>query len=202
MRSRIILLILFCLCATQCESRKNIIFSNSYTKIYKNSVCKPDEKFPQIVMIPFFESATQLVEDCKTYPKHKTALAMMIFYHKWQEYFGDSDYSVKNTLNKTMIKWGKNVRALDANGFDLEGEPLTHALIAGLTESKTVVWVWQGKHGKISETSLMHELVHISLGASVGNFDPDHEGGKYYGWSPAHSVMIEEAKDMLRAFNI
>jgi hypothetical protein len=45
--------------------------------------------FPQMVLIPFFENASQIVPNCQTYPKHETALAFFIFYHKWTEYFGD-----------------------------------------------------------------------------------------------------------------
>ncbi|MAL13218.1 MAG: hypothetical protein CL554_07290 [Algoriphagus sp.] len=154
-----------------------------------------------MIMIPFFHRATQIVPDCQTYPKHKTALALMIFYHKWQEYFGDDDYKVKELLNKVMVKWGRHLRTIEARGFNLHGEPITKATIQGIVETDTIIWVWQA-YGKISETSLMHELVHISLKASIGTTDPDHEGHVYEGWTPAHTRMIEEAKDMLRAFNI
>jgi len=180
---------------------ENVIFSNTYTKIYKNSRCKPSDGFPQMIMIPFFHRATQIVPDCKTYPKHKTALALMVFYHKWQEYFGDDDYAVKELLNKVMVKWGRHLRTIEARGFNLHGEPITKATIQGIVETDTIIWVWQA-YGKISETSLMHELVHISLKASIGTTDPDHEGDTYQGWTPAHTRMINEAKDMLRAFNI
>jgi len=194
-----ILIVLFC--AVSCNAHENVIFSNTYTKIYKNSRCKPSDGFPQMIMIPFFHRATQIVPDCKTYPKHKTALALMVFYHKWQEYFGDDDYAVKELLNKVMVKWGRQLRTIEARGFNLHGEPITKATIQGIVETDTIIWVWQA-YGKISETSLMHELVHISLKASIGTTDPDHEGDTYQGWTPAHTRMINEAKDMLRAFNI
>jgi hypothetical protein len=45
-------------------------------------------------------------------------------------------------------------------------------------------------------------LVHLALKAKNGTADPDHEGSKYRGWTVAHSNMIIEAKQMLRAFNL
>ncbi len=201
MKKKILSILIILFFAVSCNSHNNVIFSNTYSKIYKNSRCKPSDGFPQMIMVPFFHRATQIVPDCKTYPKHKTALALMVFYHKWQEYFGDDDYAVKELLNKVMIKWGRHLRTIEARGFNLHGEPITKATIQGIVETDTIIWVWQA-YGKISETSLVHELVHISLKASIGTTDPDHEGDVYHGWTPAHTRMIEEAKDMLRAFNI
>ena len=201
MKKKILSILIILFFAVSCNSHNNVIFSNTYSKIYKNSRCKPSDGFPQMIMIPFFHRATQIVPDCKTYPKHKTALALMVFYHKWQEYFGDDDYAVKELLNKVMVKWGRQLRTIEARGFNLHGEPITKATIQGIVETDTIIWVWQA-YGKISETSLIHELVHISLKASIGTTDPDHEGHMYQGWTPAHTRMIEEAKDMLRAFNI
>ena len=198
----IIVALIVCMSSLSCHPHGGIIFSNTHLKIYKNSVCKPADGFPQMIMIPFFESATQIVPSCQFYPKHKTALALLVFYHKWHEYFGDDNYAVKDLLNKVMIKWGNELRTVYARGYDLDGNAVNKATVKGLVESSTIIWVWKGFYNKMSETSLMHELVHISLKATTGTGDPDHEGDVYPGWTPAHSRMIIEANDMLRAFNI
>ena len=84
----------------------SVLFSNQNKPIYESSLCIPGDPLPQMVLIPFFEEASQIMPNCKTYPKHMTALAMMVFYHKWEEYFGDSDYAVRGMLQKVMIQWG------------------------------------------------------------------------------------------------
>ena len=161
----------------------------------------PDQPLPQMVFIPFFEEATQVVPNCEIYPKHKTALAMMIFYHKWVEYFGDRDFAVRGMLQKVMIRWGSEKRT-SIKGFDLNGKPFSSRTIIGKVEAENIIWVWKGYGSKISESALTHELVHLALMVKHGSPDADHEGHKYRGWTPAHSAMIVSAKRMMRAFNL
>ena len=138
----------------------------------------PDQPLPQMVFIPFFEEATQVVPNCEIYPKHKTALAMMIFYHKWVEYFGDRDFAVRGMLQKVMIRWGSEKRT-SVKGFDLNGKPFSSRTIIGKVEAENIIWVWKGYGSKISESALTHELVHLALTAKHGSPDADHEGHKY-----------------------
>jgi len=154
-----------------------------------------------MILIPFFESASQVVPNCKTYPKHQTALAFFVFYHKWTEYFGDKNYAVRGVLEKVMVQWDVN-KKISSRGYNLKGERLKDHNIIGRVESSTIIWVWQGYNNKISQSALFHELVHLALRAKNGTADPDHEGSKYRGWTGAHSVMIIEAKQMLRAFGL
>ena len=152
-------------------------------------------------MIPFFKNATQLVPNCATYPKHKTALALMIFYHNWLRWFDDDDLAVRDALEKVMVQWGTEKRRIK-KGYNLKGEEAEYGLATGITLSSSVIWVWQGHFHKISESSLMHELVHIALRAQIGHGDSDHEGNKFDGWTISHSAMILEANEMLRDFDI
>ncbi len=179
----------------------SVLFSNENKPIYESSLCVPGDPLPQMVLIPFFEEASQIVPNCKTYPKYMTALAMMVFYHKWEEYFGDSDYAVRGMLQKVMIQWG-TTKKTSKRGFNIHGEAFTERVIIGRVEAKNIIWVWQGYNHKISQSALMHELVHLALYAKNGSPDADHEGSKYKGWTFAHSLMIDDAKDMLRAFNL
>jgi len=154
-----------------------------------------------MIFIPFFEEASQIVPNCQTYPKHQTALAFFIFYHKWTEYFDDRNYAVRGMLEKVMVRWDIE-KKISKKGYKLNGERFEDHNIIGRVESNTVTWVWQGYNHRISQSALFHELVHLALMAKNGTADPDHEGPKYRGWTPLHSSMIIECKQMLSAFNL
>ena len=201
MLKKIVILLSIVSCFTCSGHGPNVFLSNNNKAIYKSSVCDPDKSFPQMILIPFFENASQIVPNCQTYPKHQTALAFFVFYHKWTEYFNDNDYAVRGMLQKVMVEWGME-KKISKRGFNLKGQPFKNRVIIGRVESSTMTWVWKGYNHKISESALMHELVHLALKAKNGTADPDHEGSKYRGWTYAHSLMIDECKQMLRAFGI
>ena len=188
-------------CLTCSGHGPSVFLSNDNKTIYKSSVCDPEKPFPQMILIPFFENASQVVPNCQTYPKHQTALAFFIFYHKWTEYFGDRDFTVRGMLEEVMIQWDAD-KKISKRGYSLNGEPFENRTIIGRANSDSMTWVWQGYNHRISRSALFHELVHLALRAKYGTADPDHEGPKYRGWTPAHSAMIIETKQMLRAFNL
>jgi len=198
---KVVIVFSLLLCFTCSSTGPSVFLSNENKAIYKSSVCDPSKPFPQMILIPFFENASQIVPNCKTYPKHETALAFFIFYHKWTEYFGDRDYAVRGMLEKVMVQWGTS-KKVSKKGYNIKGEPYENHNIIGRVETDTMTWVWQGYDHRMSQSALFHELVHMALRAKYGSADPDHEGLKYRGWTPAHSVMIIEAKQMLRAFNL
>jgi len=179
----------------------NVFLENDFQKIYKYSQCKEGESFPQMITIPFFERATQIVPNCETYPKHKTALALMVFYHHWNKNFGDEKLLVKEMLESVMVEWGVKKKHLD-RAYNIKGKKKHNAVIIGIVKSKSFIWVWEGYEHKISESSLMHELVHLAIRTEYGHGDADHEGNKYPGWTERHTEMIKQAKDSLRAFGI
>tara|TARA_R100000808_G_C2144407_1_gene152198 strand:- start:667 stop:1278 length:612 start_codon:yes stop_codon:yes gene_type:complete len=189
--------------ATTCSNHNSTIFlNNNYKYIYRTKLCDPEKPFPQMVIIPYFEKASQIIPNCKTYPVHQTALALFIFYHQWLEYFGDRDMAVRGMLQRVMIEWGTKKRVSKA-GYTMDGQPNESGNILGIVESKNMIWVWQGYRHKMSESALFHELTHLAIRAVHGEHgDPDHEGPKYRGWSRAHTKMIVESKQMLRAFEL
>jgi len=126
---------------------------------------------------------------------------MMVFYHHWVNRFGDEDLIVKDALENLMIEWSKKKKTVK-KGFSLDGKPRKNVTVTGITKTKSYIWVWEGYYHKISESSLIHELVHVALRAKNGHGDSDHEGSKYEGWTTDHSAMILEAKETLRSFNI
>jgi hypothetical protein len=199
---KIAIILFLTLFAVTCSSHNSTIFlKNDHKIVYKRDYCNSDRSFPQMILIPYFNQASQIVPNCKTYPVHKTAMALFIFYHNWLENFGDKDMVVRGMLEKVMIKWGTEKR-VGSKGYDLKGQRYKNRNVIGLVETDSIIWVWQGYHHKISESALIHELVHLALRAKNGTADPDHEGHKYRGWTSRHSRMIIEAKKMLRAFNL
>jgi len=189
--------------AINCHSNSSTIFlNNEYRKIAITTQCDPKKKFPQLIILPYFEHASQLVPNCQTYPVHKTSLALFIFYHQWIENFGDDSFTTRGMLQRVMIHWDTKKRS-GVNGYDMEGEKFeSDRNIIGLVETDSIIWVWQGYHHRISESSLIHELVHLALRAKNGEADADHEGPKYEGWTPRHTRMISETNQMLRAFEL
>jgi len=198
----IAIILFLALFASTCNSHNSTVFlKNDFKVVYKSEYCNSDRDFPQMILIPYFNQASQIVPNCDTYPVHKTAMALFIFYHQWLEYFGDRDMAVRGMLERVMIKWGTEKRTI-GSGYDLKGERFENRNIIGLVETNNIIWVWQGYHHKISESALIHELVHLALRVKNGTADPDHEGFKYRGWTAGHSRMIIETKKMLRAFNL
>ena len=201
MKKIFFLLIIILFSATCNNHNSTVFFNNSYKHIYKQEICIKNKSFPQLILIPYFEKASQLVPNCKTYPVHQTALALIVFYHVWLEYFGDLDLSIKGMLQNVMIEWDTKKKTR-ISAYDIDGQPVENRNIIGLVKSNSIIWVWQGYHHKISESSLMHELVHLALRAKNGSGDPDHEGHKYRGWTPLHTSLIVEANSILRAYGL
>ncbi len=202
MIKKIMICLVLMLSATTCNGHNSTIFlKNDYKIVYKSDYCNPERSFPQMILIPYFNKASQIMPNCETYPVHKTAMAMFIFYHQWLETFGDRDMAVRGVLEKVMIKWGTEKR-VGKRGYDINGEKYKNRNIIGLVETDSIIWVWEGYNHRISESALIHEFVHLALRAKNGNADPDHEGHKYRGWTPRHTRMIIETKKMLRAFNL
>jgi len=203
MIKKIIIFLFILTFSVTCSNHNSTIFlNNDYKYVYKTKLCDPEKSFPQMILIPYFNRASQVVPNCETYPVHQTALALFVFYHQWLENFGDHNMAVRGMLENVMIEWGKEKRS-SKGGYNLRGEPNQSGIIIGIVESKSMIWVWEGYGHKISESALFHELTHLAIRAVHGKHgDPDHEGPKYRGWTLAHSKMIIESRQMLRAFEI
>lgn len=202
MLKKLVILLSLVLCFTCSGHGTTIFLNNDYRTIYIKTQCDPNKDFPQLIIIPYFEYASQLVPDCNTYPVHQTAFALFIFYHQWMEHFEDHDMAVKAMLEKVMIQWDTKKR-VSKKGYNIKGEPYENHKIIGVVETSSIIWVWEGHHHRMSESALIHELVHLAIRAQQGKHgDPDHEGPKYRGWTKAHSRMIIETRQMLRAFEL
>ena len=94
-------LLIIILCGVTCNNQNSTIFlNNDYKVIYKRSSCKPNKENPQMISIPYFDNAAQVMPNCQTYPVHQTAFALFLFYHQWLKYFEDNDMAVRGVLEK------------------------------------------------------------------------------------------------------
>ena len=200
LRSFVIVLFLLLCAACPIHTGTGSFFSDN-KKLYNSSACNPKKPFPQMIVLPFFESASQIVLDCKVYPKHQTSLAMMVFYEYWVDNFGDHDQSVKKMLQSVMIEWGLKKKKIP-KAYNISGGVIVNPTIVGMVKSKSMIWVWKGYDNKIANSSLAHELVHLALRAKNGHGDSDHEGYKYRGWTQRHTYIIKQINKALLSFNI
>jgi hypothetical protein len=156
--------------------------------------CNPMGSFPQRNPLPYWKYATQTQYTCDVYEKDNIAWSLLIFYELWEAEFGDIGGKVKNALQQLQITWGAESRVV-INVYSIQGEFLETAEVTGLVESRHSIWV--AAAADISDTALIHELVHISLIHSCGSADADHEGDEYPCWSPYHSMFIDHVNLIL-----
>ena len=157
--------------------------------------CIPSAPFPQINPLPYFDNGQHVQFSCSVYDKDHVAWSMLIFYELWERKFGDPDGQLMNALNKVTIVWGKDVKTVN-NVYDMDGNFLEKATVSGLMKNDTTIWVW-AESENISDTSLVHELVHIELHHICGDADADHEGELFPCWKAEHSSFIDMVNEVL-----
>ena len=103
--------------------------------------------------------------------------------------------------NDVMINWGLETKTVPT-AYNIDGVRLKNPVVVGLAISPTILWAHVGDTGYVSDTSLVHELVHLALWAINGHADADHEGNNHGGWTSKHSRFVRELNSLLRTFNI
>lgn len=153
------------------------------------------KSFPQMIEIPGFVNAWQLVNSCSSHPAEKTSIAMSIFLKEWEEEFGRT-YRVRDNLNTILISWSRERKS--GSGYSTSGDYLHSADYSGLTITKGTVWVKVKDAERICESSLAHELAHASIWALKGtDGDPDHLGREYRGWTTETSLVVQRTNEKL-----
>ena len=166
-----------------------------------HDICDSSAAFPQMLEIPVFSKAWQVVHSCDKHPREPTSVAMLVFYTKWDETFGDYNGDIWGALNKLMVAWSPSSKRGDA--YDIDGNPVKDVSFGGVALSPSYIWVKVYPDRLICESSFVHELVHIAIWTIKGsNGDPDHAGPKYRGWSVDHSKFIEDVNDELCTLGI
>jgi len=122
--------------------------------------------------------------------------SIMIAYVIWAETFGDKDEELKAALHYLVVIWKPAAWEIDSTIFSVDGKKAKHSSVVGLTDSPFVIEVSAAK-GRVCETSLVHELVHVFLWHTTSSPDADHEGDKYEGWTKNHTMFIEHTNELL-----
>ena len=163
--------------------------------------CDPTLDVPQRIRIPSFKDAWQTVEICEQHHSDETAWAMTIFYDEWIITFGDDDGYVLNALGDIEITWSMESK-IEKNLYGLDGTFYEEAEVHGLFQnSPEHIWVYAPIDTVISDTALIHELIHLALFVSFGDPDPDHEGDKYSGWTVNHTQLIDKVAARLHEYH-
>ena len=58
--------------------------------------CVEDGKFPQMVMLPSFTAASQIVPRCHLFDRDEVAWVLNVFHNEWKKEFGDPEGKVFN----------------------------------------------------------------------------------------------------------
>ena len=159
--------------------------------------CDPKKPFPQLIRLPYLQNSWHAVASCEDHDPQSVATAILYFYAQWVNEFGDPDMSVFESLNNLIIEWGPQKRKIHA-AYSIDGEYLEDVTIIGLASSPRLIWCYFPYGSKLSDSSMVHELVHISLWAQYDLPDADHEGLNYIGWTREHSGFIDTIKRELK----
>ena len=163
-------------------------------------VCK-DGLTPFRMRIPSYENAWQTVEHCAYYTGDETAWVMTIFYDEWVHRFGDTGGVVDSALANLEIVWSSESR-VEKNIYGLDGTFYEESEVHGLFNTSPVgLWIYAPQGVVISDTSLIHELVHMALFVTNSDADADHEGGIYPGWTSQHTLLIDVVKAQLYEYH-
>jgi hypothetical protein len=142
--------------------------------------------------LPGFTNSLQVYHD-GVYTSDEVALAMILFYTLWEDWYGDEELKLFHALSELAIIWMPRAWEIKVSVFDEDGLKIDGGrgiLLDGLTHGNSVILVSKGS-GELWKTSLVHELTHIALMATTGTADPDHLGDKYPGWTEEHSGLID-----------
>lgn len=175
-----------------CSCTSSGLMRDSREELYK---CKSNAG-QQLIKLPGWENAWQVAPNCKVAEPIQVSIAMKIFYMHWLDVFGDPLREVKNNLHTVMILWGDKIKT--TAGYRMDGSYNRNIRAIGIAHTKGTIWIKKDANDKICKSSLIHELVHISIWVLKGtDGDPDHLGDKYAGWTVDHSALIETVKDEL-----
>lgn len=178
-----------------------VIFTNSCFHDNNNSLTKHDiqnlNSHCQSRKLPILKHSYSFSNEVRCYEDYQILKAIFIFYIEWEKKFGDPYNKIYTNLNDLSIVWSKNTEVVD-NVYSVNGTKFDSSVVVGITLSPTAIWVYGGGR-PISDTSFVHELVHLSIWTLYGGFgDYDHEGDKIKAWSNEHTKFIEDVNKILR----
>jgi len=149
----------------------------------------------QLVQIPGYSHAWHIVPDCAYFSIESVSIVMSYFYLRWVTEFTDPDRRLLKILNDLMIQWGHEKKMMP--GYTVNGDRVESSRVLGLVITPGVIWININEKNKICKTSFIHELVHLGLISQGFKGDPDHEGTRYLGWTPAHTRFINDLNTLM-----
>ena len=163
--------------------------------------CDSWKSSTQMIKLPIFSNAWQIVEDCNEHEREAVVVAMVFFYKEWSMTFGDPRGSVWRALDSLVIEWTSISRPVAAH--DVTGKYHKRVFASGIALTPGMIWVKPAIGLPVCETSLIHELVHIAIWSiKLTDGDPDHLGSIYSGWSIEHSALIQRLNTQLCSIGI
>ena len=157
----------------------------------------------QMINLPHSKYSWQIQDDSQPPSARRVSQAIVLFYRQWQIKFGDRGGKVKKSLHELMVEWSSEEKVFENVGRNNKGRIVKRAIVKGMTVGPTYVWLKTNEYKRVFASSLMHELVHVSLWASgCRGGDPDHEGDMYVCWTPEHTEFIDRLNDLLVKFDI
>lgn len=133
------------------------------------------------------------VKESHVFKKENVDKAIQLFYSEWSVQYGQNK-ELEKTLGEIRVEFTEGIIRGIKGGFSMDGTPFPPEGVDcwGLTKAVDHVQVWiREPPYLLSKTSLVHELVHVSLRIVAGTYDADHLGDKYQGWSKTHNVLIK-----------
>ena len=153
--------------------------------------------------LPHSPNSWQVKESDSGPNELRVSSAIMTFYRNWKQTFGDPKGRVRASLDNLMIQWSSKEKVYENSLTNVKGRIVTRGIIKGMTLSPSYVWVKTNMYNRIFATSLVHELVHVSLWAKgCTNGDPDHEGNQVQCWTREHTKLIERVNRSLARADI
>lgn len=177
--------------------------------LFHNSISDPgcaSNEPKKTYRLPGYRFSYQMTDMCDYYYPSHTALALTVFYIEWSTKFGDSNGTVHEALNDLFVEYNSYQRRM-SRVYSTKGEFRPGpTVINGLTaEGGKYIFVWSGTMpGRLYDTSLVHELVHVAIYAMNDgeHGDPDHEGSEYPGWTKEHTEFIKETNSILEGMDL
>ena len=161
--------------------------------------------------IPGYANAAQSNGTCDHFDPNETSLAMFLFYIHYVEEFGDDNHLVAKWMHNLTVIWTDQMIEMSGTGYMVDGTRGKGNHAYGLTTSQgRLIKVFTRNRTsltdrkKIWKTSLVHELLHVAINAQHNgeHGDPDHEGGKWPGWTTRHTEFIHKMNMVLKKVDL
>ena len=142
-----------------------------------------------------------MVRDCDQYRRESVSTAVSLFYSHWVQAFGDDEGRVGSALSDLVIDFSPGTKR--GYGYSLIGVSMPVSDLGGLTLAPGWAWVRSTPGGRLCDSALVHELVHVAIWSVKGSDpDPDHEGLTFSGWTVGHTMLIDRVNLLLYELRI